>query len=444
MSKAKLTQNQSSRGLKKTQEQVLSLTGKKQDDLQALFTISSFNAKEISQKNCENLVGSVEIPVGVAGPVGAKLTLLSANHNFSPQNLSHDFLLPLATTEGALVASVNRGCKALRIAKNLQVQVKKIGMTRAPVFGFSSLEKAREFAEWLEMPANYSQIKQVCESTSNHLTLLSLKAWQVGRMVYVRFVFDADQAMGMNMVTIALNKLWQQELEKYPEISLISLSSNLCTDKKFSIINQLLGRGYWVQAEAVLPTQVIQAVLKTSLQAMLKTFLWKNVVGSRLAGSNNLNMHAANMVAALFLATGQDMAHVVESSQADLIYEDCLREMARDGQEHSQSGLRVTLTMPNINVGTVGGGTSLPAFAQARKIIMSSLQSAEKSAEPKTVPESLQPFVLAAATAVGVMAGEISGLAALSSNTLAQAHQELARGGSETKKNKFARKSEKQ
>ena len=402
--KLKDTATPASKRMRQLQQKILGSIGVQESELRELFAVNSFDADLVGSKNCENLIGSVEVPVGLAGPLKAEVGFIGFNSEKKEKLI---LFLPLATTEGALVASVNRGCKVLSEAGSLKIQVKKVGMSRAPVFGFDDMSEAVGFVEWLEEDGRFDQIKKVCEKTSSHLKLQNFQTWQVGRSVFVRFVFDTDQAMGMNMVTIALDNLWKKMLKSYPDIKLISLSGNMCVDKKSSALNRLLGRGYEVQAEAVLSAEVLETILKTNSDIFFQTYYWKNVVGSNTAGSLNLNMHAANMVAAVFLATGQDMAHVVESSQGSLYVE-----------KQGGGDLYLTLRMPNLNLGTVGGGTSLPAFSQARNLILQAAGQFQK----------VESRHLAAAVAGTVLAGEISGLAALSSNSLAGAHQTLARG----------------
>jgi hydroxymethylglutaryl-CoA reductase (NADPH) len=358
-----------------------------------LGKIHKFDPELVGQKNCENLIGGVELPIGLAGPV-------KVDYQDDFQQFNGEFLLPLATTEGALVASVARGCKVLTATNNLQVTVKKVGMTRAPVFGFGSHREAIKFVEWLRLEKTFKKIKKEAESTSHHLKLKKFQTWVVGRAAYVRFVADTDAAMGMNMITIALRQVWEKVIKKYPQIELISISGNMCADKKTSAVNRLWGRGYRVTAEAKLSKQVVQKILKTSTAKLTQTYFWKNQIGSNLAGSSSHNMQAANMVAAMFLATGQDLAHTAETSQAETIL------------ETQGKSLYVAVVMPNVNVGVVGGGTSLPAFKQARQLILN---------------KELSSSELAGAVGVAVLAGELSGLAALSSHTLAQAHHQLAR-----------------
>ncbi len=343
-----------------------------------------FDQERVGSKNCENLIGSVEVPVGIVGPVEVD---------------GEELLIPLATSEGALVASVGRGVKVINQSGGVSVFVKKVGMSRAPVFQLENGGKALEFVEWLE--SQRDQIKKVCESTSNHLQFLSFNTWVRGRNAYVRFVFDTDEAMGMNMVTIALKKVWDDVISTFDNVKMLSISSNVCTDKKDSMVNRLLGRGYWVQVETIIPHEIVKETLKIAAKDIVKTHVAKNLVGSDVAGSLSQNMHVANMAAAVFLATGQDMAHVVEAAQASTTVEEV------------EDGLYVSLTMPNVNVGTVGGGTWLEAQAQARSLV-------KKDGK-------LSSTELAGVVGIASLAGEISGLAALASGSLASAHQRLGR-----------------
>lgn len=389
--------------LKKRQEIIEEEIGNSFPDL----FFNAFNVEKTAQVSCENLIGSVEIPVGVAGPIkllGDLVNLANDSDNLlknkSPSNLlNEEVLILLATTEGALVASVNRGCKIINQAGGAKVVVKKIGMTRAPVFRCQDTQEALDFVAWLEK--NFSQIKRTCESTSNHLTLKSFDNWIRGNLVFVRFIFDTDQAMGMNMVTIALKELWQSLISKQTKVKLLSLSGNVCSDKKDSLINRLYGRGYWVQAEIKISKNLVKELLKIDADQLYQTHVAKNLVGSNLAGSFSQNMHVANTIAAIYLATGQDMAHVVEGSQASLHL------------EPRQDELYISLTLPNLNLATVGGGTYLAAQTQVRKLIRKGKKISSEQ--------------LALVVGVACLAGEISGMAALASHTLASAHQKLSR-----------------
>lgn len=349
-----------------------------------------------NQRNCENMIGAVTVPLGLAGPVQINSTLFAST--------VVDCFVPLATSEGALVASVSRGLKAINQAGGAKVFVKNQGMTRAPVFALPNGEAAWAFAKYLEQKETLASIKKITESSSSHLEFQSLQNFVRGRNVYVRFSFLTGEAMGMNMVTIALQKLWTEYLSTYEGLEMLALSSNVCTDKKSSYINQLLGRGYRAQAEVFLSEQILNTVLKTSVEAFLRTHHSKNLRGSSLAGSSAHNMQFANVVAAFYLATGQDVAHIVEASQGETII------------EADQGGVYCAVFLPNLPLGSVGGGTNLPTQKEVRQLLCQS-------------EVELVPAQLAAILAAGSLAVEISGLAALSSHDLASAHQRLARGG---------------
>ncbi|MEA2056411.1 MAG: hypothetical protein U9O78_01680, partial [Patescibacteria group bacterium] len=313
----------------KLRQRMLKDSGRKASDL---FEICVFDPEKVGKKNCENLIGGIEVPVGVAGPMD-KLEFYDLGveqggegdyqKSFDlikeKRKLLKQIIFPLATTEGALVASVSRGIKVLNSSGAARCIVVKKGMTRAPVFKLRSGLEAKKFCYWLKM--NFSEIKKIAEKTSGHLSLVDLKTWSQGPSVFARFSFDTDQAMGMNMVTIALKQVWQELVSAHPNVELISISGNMCVDKKASALNQLLGRGYQVKAEVVISEDMVKELLGVSVEKLALIHYWKNVVGTNLAGSNSQNMHVANMVAAMFLATGQDIAHVVEGSQANTIME---------------------------------------------------------------------------------------------------------------------------
>ncbi|OGJ41365.1 MAG: hypothetical protein A2378_03660 [Candidatus Pacebacteria bacterium RIFOXYB1_FULL_44_10] len=356
--------------------------------LEALLT-QRFDPTLVIKRNCENFIGSVEIPVGIAGPL-----LLSRNAE------QKEYLVPLATTEGALIASVNRGMKVIRESNGCAVISKNEGMTRAPVFKCTNGAVAIELKNWIL--AHFNEIKHVAESTSSHLELLHVHAWILGRHLYCRFSAHTGDAMGMNMLTIGLQKAidtvvlpaWKSKT------TCVALTSNLCTDKKANDINALLGRGYWAQAETTIPRNIIESVLKTTPERMIEVHVQKNLVGSSLAGSRSQNAHVANIVSALFLATGQDPAHIVEGSLGFTAF-----ELNDDGS------LYASVTLPNLNIGVIGGGTSLPAFRDARTLISN----------------TLLPLEFSEVIAGSALAGELSLIASLSTQSLACAHEQLGR-----------------
>jgi len=339
--------------------------------------------------NCEIVIGYLPLPVGLAGPI-----LVNDKKVF----------IPMATTEGCLVASTNRGCKAINEAGGARTVLMKDGITRAPCILMPSAVNAAKLRAWVEVPENFQKIKAAFDSTTSFGKLLEVNATVAGRNVYLRFCAFSGDAMGMNMVSKGCLKSIEVIREAFPEMDLVALSGNMCVDKKPSAINWIEGRGKSVVAEALIPASVVQNTLKTSVAAMVSANRQKNLVGSAMAGSiGGFNAHAANIVTAVFLATGQDPAQNVESSN-------CITLMEQIGQD-----LHISVTMPSIEVGTVGGGTHLPAQGQCLEMM------GVKGAGEVPGANSQQ---LAQIVAAAVMAGELSLMAALAANQLVQSHME--------------------
>ena len=387
-----------------------------------LFNIN-FSVEKAGSNNCENMIGSVEIPVGLVGPVSVRNFIGSEK-----TSIKKNIFIPLATTEGALIASINRGCKALNLSENLSAVVSKVGMARALVFKCGSTVLAHEFVDW--MNKNQQVFVKYCESTSNHLKFLSCRSFIRGRHVYLRFSFDTDEAMGMNMITIALKYAWDKIKKNLPKVKLLSLSGNVCTDKKDSVLNRMFGRGFNVELEVFLSKEILKSIFNVSAKDLVKSHVAKNLVGSNVAGSMAQNMHVANAISAFYIATGQDPAHTVGGSEASVTFE-----------EEAEGGLYAALTLPTVSVGSVGGGTWFPKQTQARSLILlgsggnsycnKSDNTIEDNADNKNdrIKTLVDSKTLALAAGVAAFAGEISGLSALTNQSLADAHQKLARGG---------------
>lgn len=355
------------------------------------FTPLLFDQNVAGQKNCENLVGQISIPVGVAGPISASLKI--NNIVTKLENL----LIPLATTEGALVASINRGAKLLNLL-NPMVEVKNVGMTRAPVFKCSSKVSAKKLVTWINNHTD--ELAEIGESTSSHLTFLSCQLIQKDNLVFARFAFDTEEAMGMNMVTIATDKIASAIIKNNPEVTCPALSSNVCVDKKTSSLNRKLGRGRWVTVTTSISRDLVESILKTTVVKLLETYEVKIVIGSKVAGLAGRNMQLANVASAILAATGQDIAHTVDISQGTLT-------LKKDGEE-----IKAKLSLPSVPVGTIGGGTNLETQRTARNLISNQVVTSN---------------VLASTIALACLAAELSGLAALSTNTLSSSHAKLAR-----------------
>jgi len=350
--------------------------------------------EEVVGRNIENPIGAVQIPLGVAGPL-----------KIVGEHVHGDFYIPLATTEGALVASISRGAKAITLSGGAFATVYRDGMTRAPLFKTASAKKAIELVKWVLN--NIEDIKKVAESTTRYGKLVAIEPYIAGNNVWLRFKFATGDAMGMNMVTIAVDKAAKYIEEKFGETELVALSGNMSVDKKPAYINSILGRGKSVVAEAVIKKDVVSSVLKTSVNAMVDVNSRKNLLGTAMAGGIGLNAHVANVIAAIFIATGQDVAQVVESS------------IAYTWMEETPDGdLYASVTLPSLEVGTVGGGTWLPTQREAL-----SLLGVYGSGDPPGI-NSVKFAEIVASTA---LAGEVNLVAALASDQLVRAHERLGR-----------------
>lgn len=361
----------------------------------------TLDASVASFRNCENMIGAAQIPVGVAGP----LRLIPLGGIGSGQ--AQDFYIPLATTEGALVASVNRGCKAITASGGATVDSHRVGSTRGPVFKVGNLSQNRKLYDFLEH--HFSELKDITEKTSHHLTLKKITSRGVGLYRYVRFVFDTQDAMGLNMVTIATDAA-ARYIQKQTGAACVALSGNFCVDKKPSWQNVINGRGTKVWAEVLLSAEVLQSVLKTDAQKAYGVWVAKCMLGSAMSGSMGFNAQFANVIAALFIATGQDPAHVVEGSLGVTMAEVV-----------NGNALYVSVYLPDLMVGTVGGGTALATQHEA----LSMLGVAGSSPDGQN---GMNAQHFAEIIGAAVLAGEISLLSSLEEGTLARAHQTLGRG----------------
>lgn len=351
----------------------------------------SLDVQLASTKNCENMIGAAQVPLGVAGPLKLKSEEFSAR----------DYHIPLATTEGALIASINRGCKAISESKGASVYSYKVGVTRGPVFYTGNLKSERRLYKWVK--ENEDKIKKTAEKTSKHLKFKKLKFAGLGNYAFIRFSFDTGDAMGMNMATIATLAITEL-IEKETGIKALSLAGNYDVDKKASWLNFINHRGIKAWAEVVLSEKTLREVLKTDSEKLFDVWLAKCMVGSAISGSLGFNAHFANVIAAFFIATGQDPAHVVEGSLGITT----MKAMP-------DKSLYVSVYLPSLMLGIIGGGTGLSTQKEAINLL--------KLDKKRSVLE------LAEVVAGSVLAGEISLLSSLAENTLVKAHKELARGG---------------
>ena len=349
----------------------------------------SLDMERASARNIENSIGVLQLPMGIAGPL-----------KINGDNCNREVFVPLATSEGALVASINRGASTITASGGVNAHVLSDIMTRAPVIKTENATQSMEIKQWFI--DNFAELKEIAESTTSHGKLLKIDPILIaGAYVYPRFVFSTGDSMGMNMVTIATEKILDK-MASETTARHIALSGNACVDKKPAAINVIEGRGKSVVADILIPEDIVNKKLKTTAEAMEEVNIAKNLIGSAVSGSMGYNAHYANMVAAIFLATGQDAAHVVEGSLGITTAE------ARDGD------LYFSVNLPDLPIATVGGGTSLEVANEGLNIL--GVAGSGKAKE------------LAEIVASTVLAGELSLVGALAAGHLARAHQELGRG----------------
>ncbi|KAH1731010.1 hypothetical protein KXW52_000100 [Aspergillus fumigatus] len=299
-----------------------------------------------------------------------------------------------------VVASASRGCKAINAGGGAVTVINADGMTRGPCLAFSSVSRAAEAKQWIDSDEGKKILATAFNSTSRFARLQGLKSAQAGTYLYVRFKSTTGDAMGMNMISKGVEKALEvMKGHGFSDMSTISVTGNYCVDKKPAAINWIDGRGKSVVAEALIPADAVRSVLKTDVDALVELNTAKNLVGSAMAGSiGGFNVHASNLVAAVLLATGQDPAQNVESSS-------CITIM-----KNVNNNLHISVSMPCIEVGTIGGGTILEP--QAAMLDLLGVRGAHAT-NPGDNARQLARIVAAA-----VLAGELSTCAALAAGHL--------------------------
>jgi hydroxymethylglutaryl-CoA reductase (NADPH) len=356
----------------------------------------SFDTTRAAERNCENMIGVAQVPMGIVGPLTVR-----------GEHIDGDVWVPMATTEGALLASINRGCAAIRLAGGAAVHVDDVGMTRAPVFRARSHRETRAFLAWVR--DHDAEIRAVASGTSRFLELTEVRPYTFGTSIFLRFRFTTGDAMGMNMATIACDRIVRDLIEPQTGIPCVALSGNYCVDKKAASVNFTEGRGKRIHAEVVLDAATLKDTLKTDAASLAEVQYRKNLLGSIAAGAMGYNAHFANVLSAIFLATGQDPAHVVGGSTGVT----CIEPRAN-------GSVYASIFIPDAPLGAIGGGTSLNTQSEALRIL-------------GVVPDPDRPghaaMRLAEIVGAAVLAGELSLMAAFTSNDLARAHERLGRGG---------------
>lgn len=294
--------------------------------------------------NIENFIGVAQVPIGLAGP-------LRVNGEYA----KGEFFVPLATTEGTLVASYNRGMKLLRAAGGVTTTVVDDAMQRAPVFVFKSAREARDFGVWVK--ENFAEIKQRAEATTATGKLRDIEQYPASRFLYLRFNYTTGDAAGQNMVGKATKAACDWIMSAYAGIERYQLEGSFATDKKTSWVNTLRTRGKKVIAEATIPAAALKEIMHVTVEEIFRARLTSQL-GGYLAGVNNNGAHSANGITAMFIACGQDAANVAESSAA-AVY----------GEITSNGDYYYSITIPSLIVATYGGGTGLPTQRECLEIM---------------------------------------------------------------------------
>ena len=303
----------------------------------------SFDPEALSG-NVEQFVGVAQVPIGIAGPL-----LVHGEH------AQGEFYVPLATAEGTLVASYNRGMRLLHEAGGVKTTVLDDRMQRAPAFLFPSAREARAFGEWLD--EHFEEIKEVAESTTRSGRLQDIDQYSASRILFTRFNYTTGDAAGQNLTGKATQAACRWIADKYQNLEHYFLESNFATDKKSSQVNMLRTRGKRVVAEATIPNELVERIMRSNTELMFRARQVSNL-GGFMSGVNNNGAHSANGITAMFIATGQDAANVAESSAA-LIH----AELKPNGDYY------YSVTIPSLIVATYGGGTGLATQRECLELL---------------------------------------------------------------------------
>jgi hydroxymethylglutaryl-CoA reductase (NADPH) len=327
------------RALKRRREFVRERTGAELDSVACL----SFDP-HLAAGNIENLIGVAQVPIGLAGPL-----------RIAGEHARGDFYVPLATTEGTLVASYSRGARVITESGGVRTTVVKTSMQRAPVFMFADALQARDFGQWLA--GNFDEVRRVAEGTTGHGRLVEVEQYAIGNLLYTRFDYTTGDAAGQNMTGKATHAACEWIRGAHPLHPEYMLSGAIDTDKKHSAMNLIRTRGRRVIAEVEIPAEVLRRVMRVESSALFRARQVANT-GAIQSGSAYNGPHAANGIAALFMATGQDVANVAEC-HAGITYAE-----RRENGDYYWS-----VTLPSVIVGTRGGGTGLPTQQECLHVL---------------------------------------------------------------------------
>ena len=302
--------------------------------------------RELANANIENYAGTARVPVGIAGPVTVR-----------GDEAKGEFYVPMATTEGTLVASTSRGMKVINESGGVRARViRNGGIQRAPVFEFHNIDDAAEFTR--AMTEDWSWLVPVMESTTSHGKVMDISCWQLGSLVCMRVTMDAGDASGQNMVSIATAKAVTSVLQRHPEVKRHLMAGGMSGEKVGSNINALLGRGKSVVVSVDIPADIMRKVTRSNIEDIPR--LHRSYTDfAMLAGNHNSHHSHNNVLPAIYIATGQDPATLCESSYAQNSFD----------LDREKDVLRWQVHLPNVNVGTVGGGTGLPTQRECLELM---------------------------------------------------------------------------
>jgi hydroxymethylglutaryl-CoA reductase (NADPH) len=368
----------------------VSLAGLEREDILKIADNAGLENAELYSRNIENYIGTVKVPVGIAGPL--RVNGLFANG---------DFFVPMATTEAALVASYSRGSRCITAAGGCSTLLVKESVCRSPGFIFKDLSDAGRFVVWAQ--DQYKRFEDLTTGTSRHCRLMDINITIEGNHVYLGLNFSTGEAAGQNMVTIAAQAICDYIREQSPVIAKnIFVEANLSGDKKSSFLSFQTVRGKKVEAEARIPAKHVEKYLHTTPSVMCD--YWRiSSIGGSLSGTIGMQGHYANCLAAVYLATGQDVACVSESSVG-------VTRLELD----DNGDLYASVSLPNLIVGTVGGGTGLPSQRACLNILKNA--GADNS------------HAFAEILAALCLGGELSIIGAICAGDFTKAHRLLARG----------------
>ncbi|MBI5331956.1 MAG: hydroxymethylglutaryl-CoA reductase [Candidatus Aenigmarchaeota archaeon] len=331
----------------------LELLEKSTDKKLSMIKNSYVSTAKLSRKGeqsvgIEQQIGGAVTPLALAGPL-----------KISGEYAKGEFYIPIATNEAALVAGLQRGIKAVNAAGGINVVVTRDHMARAPLIECNDIAHAKKISKEIkEKGTLYNKMKIAAEAESKVSRLLDIQPFQQGRMVHLRFVFQTGDSMGMNSATKYSANALRILIEKYPDVKMISLTANMCSDKKASHINVLLGRGKSVETEIIIDAKTIKDIFGVGVGSVERLNYHKNYRGSALAGTiSGFNANVANTIAAMFIATGQDAAQITESSS-------CFTSV-----ETNNNNLHFNASFPCIELATTGGGADFGTAKECLEIL---------------------------------------------------------------------------